>query len=108
MELTATMIAAAGGKPDPQYPLDGEDLTSVLSRKRDPFDRTFFWRTARQGAMRSGTWKYLRDAKGEFLFDLATDEREQADHKKSRPEVLVRLRDEFKRWESGVESYPKT
>jgi arylsulfatase A-like enzyme len=108
MDWTATMIAAAGGKPDPQYPLDGEDLKAVLSRKRDVFDRTFFWRTVRQGAMRSGNWKYLRDAKGEFLFDLATDEREQADHKKSRPEVLVRLRDEFKRWESGVESYPKT
>jgi arylsulfatase A-like enzyme len=106
MDWTATMIAAAGGKPDPQYPLDGEDLKAVLSRKRDVYDRTFFWRTVRQGAMRSGNWKYLRDTKGEFVFDLATDEREQADFKRSRPELLAKLRDEFKRWESGMQSYP--
>ena len=107
MDWTATMIAAAGAKPDPAYPLDGEDLTEVLKGKRAIFDRTFFWRTYKQGGMRSGNWKYLRESNTEFLFDLSTDEREQADHKATRSEVLAKLRDEFQRWESTVESYPK-
>ena len=107
MDWTATMIAVAGGKPDPKYPLDGEDLKAVLTGKRPVYDRTFFWRTARQGAMRSGQWKYLREGKNEFLFDLSTDEREQSDFTMSRPELLDRLRKEFAQWEMSVESYQR-
>ena len=70
MDWTATMIAAAGAKPDAKYPLDGEDLLRVLNSKRPLFDRTFFWRTKRQGATRSGKWKYIREGKNELLFDL--------------------------------------
>lgn len=106
MDWTATMIAAAGGKPDPKYPLDGEDITTALTGKRALFDRTFFWRTYRQGAMRSGNWKYIREGKKEALFDLSVDEREQADFKAAEPSVLQRLRAEFDRWESGVQAYP--
>ncbi|MBA3352315.1 MAG: sulfatase-like hydrolase/transferase [Blastocatellia bacterium] len=106
MDWTATMIAAAGNKPDPKYPLDGQDLTDVLKGRKPIHDRTFFWRTFRQGAMRSGKWKYLREEKNEFLFDLSVDEREQADFKGSHPEILERLRAEFTKWESEMQRYP--
>jgi arylsulfatase A-like enzyme len=108
MDWTATMIAAAGGNPDPKYPLDGEDLRAVVGGKRDLYDRTFFWRTRSQGAAREGKWKYIREGKNEFLFDLSVDEREQANYKNSEPRVLERLRGEFNRWESGVLAYPKS
>jgi arylsulfatase A-like enzyme len=107
MDWTATMIAAAGGKPASDYPLDGEDLRAVVSGKRDLYDRSFFWRTRSQGAVRSGKWKYIREGKNEFLFDLSVDEREQANYKDTEPQVLKRLRDEFNNWESGVLAYPK-
>ena len=106
MDWTATMIAAAGGKPDAKYPLDGEDITGVLGSKRAMFDRTFFWRTLRQGAMRSGKWKYIRDGNDEFLHDLSLDEREQANFRNSHPQILERLRAEFGKWESSVQPYP--
>ena len=106
MDWTATMIAAAGGKPDPNYQLDGEDITSVLAGQREPSDRTFFWRTKRQGAVRSGKWKYLREGKNEWLFDLSADEREQADFKDSEQPTLARLRREFDLWESTMQKYP--
>ena len=106
MDWTATMIAAAGGKPDAKYPLDGEDIADVLGSKRAMFDRTFFWRTLRQGAMRSGKWKYIREGKNEFLHDLSVDEREQANFKDSHPQILERLRAEFGKWESSVQHYP--
>ncbi|MEP7148849.1 MAG: sulfatase-like hydrolase/transferase [Acidobacteriota bacterium] len=106
MDWTATMIAAASAKPNAKYPLDGEDLSDVLRTKRAPFDRTFFWRTKRQGAMRSGKWKYIREGKNEFLYDLSVDESEQADFKTAQPAMLERLRGEFGKWESTVVSYP--
>ena len=106
MDWTATMIAAAGNKPDTKFPLDGEDLTEVLKSKRPLFDRTFFWRTHLQGGMRSGKWKYIREGKNENLHDLSVDEREQADFKVSQRSVLERLRGEFVRWESAMQKYP--
>ena len=106
MDWTATMIAAAGGRPDPKYPLDGLDVTDVLNGKRRLFDRTFFWRTYRQGGMRSGKWKYIRDEKKEFLFDLSVDEREQHDFAEAQPKILANLKVEFAEWESRMERYP--
>ena len=106
MDWTATMIAAAGARPDPKYPLDGEDVRQVLAGKRALFDRTFFWRTYKQGGMRSGNWKYIREEKNEFLFDLSVDEREQANLKASRPEILLRSRNEFDEWQKEMLSYP--
>ncbi len=106
MDWTATMIAAAGNKPDPNYPLDGEDLTGVLKGMKPIHDRTFFWRTYRQGGMRSGKWKYIREEKNELLFDLSVDEHEQANFNDSHPEILERLRAEFKKWESEMQRYP--
>ena len=106
MDWTATLIAAAGAKPDPKFPLDGDDMRTVLEGVKPVYDRTFFWRTYRQGAMRSGKWKYIREGKNELLFDLSVDEREQADFKNSEPAILQRLRDEFSKWESSVHAYP--
>lgn len=108
MDWTATMIAAAGAKPHNDYPLDGEDLKTVLNGKRALYDRIFFWRTRTKGAVRSGKWKYVREEKNEFLFDLSIDEREQANYKDNEPGIFERLRGEFSRWETGVLPYPKS
>ena len=107
MDWTATIVAAAGGKPDPAYSLDGRDITDVLGSKRPLFDRTFFWRTRRQGAVRSGKWKYLREGKTERLHDLSVDEREQANFAESEPVVLSALRSRFDSWQSEVVPYPQ-
>jgi len=106
MDWTATMIAAAGNKPDLNYPLDGQNIVEVLNGKQPLFERPFFWRTKRQGAMRHGKWKYVREGKNEFLFDLSVDEHEQADFKGSEQPTLVRLRNEFNEWEATVHPYP--
>ncbi|MCA1818178.1 MAG: sulfatase-like hydrolase/transferase [Acidobacteria bacterium] len=100
-------LAAAGARPHPDYPLDGEDLMPVLRGARQPFERTIFWGYAAQGAARAGRWKYLRlDEKTERLFDLATDETENADFSRSQPEVFDRLRAAHQRWESQMLKRP--
>jgi arylsulfatase A-like enzyme len=103
MDWTATILAAAGAHPNADYPLDGVDLLPVLRGTREPFERTLFWRNDVQAAVRSGRWKYLKDGeKGERLFDLQADEREQADSRNSRSEIFERLKAEYQKWESQV------
>jgi arylsulfatase A-like enzyme len=104
MDWTATILAAAGASAHADYPLDGQDLLPVLRGRREAFDRTLFWRNARQGATRSGRWKYLKDDgdKSEHLFDLLTDEREQADHAAARPDLFARLRGEYASWDAQM------
>ena len=58
--------------------------------------------------MRSGKWKYIREGKDEFLFDLSVDEREQADFKQTEARTLERLRAAFNKWESEMQRYPTT
>jgi arylsulfatase A-like enzyme len=106
MDWTATMIAAAGGKPDPKYPLDGEDQFAVLKGLPSKADRTFYWRIRAQGGMRSGRWKYVRLGTTEFLYDLSVDEHEQADYSEREPKIFAAMRERFKVWESEMLPYP--
>jgi arylsulfatase A-like enzyme len=107
MDWTATMIAAAGGKRDAKYPLDGEDLADHIRGSRAAFERRFFWRTKRQGASRQGKWKYIREGKNEFLYDLSVDEHEQADFAAAEPRLLSDMRTGFDQWVSAMQEYPK-
>ena len=106
MDWTATLLSIAGTKPDPKYPLDGEDMTATLAGRRPVYSRTFYWRTLRQGAMRSGNWKYIKEGKNDWLHDLSVDEREQGDFKEYNPAELRMMRRLFSDWEDGMLKYP--
>lgn len=98
MDWTATILATAGAKADPAYPLDGEDVMPLMTNQRAPYDRTLFWRTMRQGASRSGNWKYLNEEGGEHLFDLSSDPGEKADLKLKHADVFERLKSGYLAW----------
>jgi arylsulfatase A-like enzyme len=103
MDWTATILAAAGARPHLDYPLDGTDLLPVMRGERAAFERTLFWRNDVQAATREGRWKYLKvDDKTERLFDLLTDEREQADYSAAQPELFERLKSEYQKWEAQM------
>jgi len=102
MDWTATMLAAGNAKADSDYPLDGDDLIPVLRGAKPIYDRTLFWRTSIQDALLKGHWKYLKDGKDEYLFDLSVDEREQANYRELNPAMFAQLRDEFTKWNSTV------
>jgi arylsulfatase A-like enzyme len=103
MDWTATILAAAGARPHPDYPLDGTDLLPVMRGERAAFERRLFWRNDVQAAAREGRWKYLKvDDKTERLFDLLTDEREQADYSAAQPELFERLKSEYQKWEAQM------
>lgn len=103
MDWSATLLAAGGAAPAPDFPLDGEDLLPVLQGE-GPHERLFLWRyaAADQDAVRRGDWKYLRSGEDEYLFNLAEDVREQADLKDLEPEVLAQLKGEFADWNAAL------
>ena len=98
MDWTATILAATETKPADGHALDGINLLPLIRRSSAPEDRTFFWRISDQDAVRQGHWKYYRKGKQRYLFDLTTDEREQANFATRHPDVLQRLVVEFDRW----------
>jgi arylsulfatase A-like enzyme len=108
MDWTATILAAAATKPDPNYPLDGRDLLPICKGDGAPYERKLFWRHGRQNAVRDGKWKYLNDGTSEYLFNLSLDHREQADFEDQNPSVLRQLRVDFETWQEQVLPRPES
>lgn len=120
LDLTATLIEAAGTAPDPDWPLDGVSLLSWLAEGTDFPARDLFWRTSNQGALRRGAFKYLRDRRdravlgnwprrpGEFhlLYDVTVDGRERADIASGHPDVVDELRAAWERIAADLVPYP--
>lgn len=118
-DLTATILAVTGTQPDPNYPLDGQDLLPVILGDAPTFQRSLFWRykgistpvlppPILQGAVRVGNWKYVKFGDEEFLFDLETDEQEERDLKLEYVSVFGKLQAEYRQWEVELEPYPIT
>jgi arylsulfatase A-like enzyme len=102
MDWTATILAVAGATQDPAYPLDGEPLLPALRGERAVHERALFWRTRTSGAARIGQWKYLRDATGEHLFDLAVDPGEKAELKAKHADELARVKARYDQWAANM------
>jgi arylsulfatase A-like enzyme len=103
MDWVPTLLAAAGTRPDPAYPSDGEDLAPVLAGAA-PHPRKFYWRykAGSQRAIRDADWKYLRIAGNEFLFDVVQDPRERANLKDRYKGVFDRLKGDWEAWNATM------
>jgi len=105
MDWTATILAVTDTDPDPKFPLDGIDLLPMITGKRRPVARTFYWRISQrsqQKAMRDNYWKYLKDEKGEYLFDLFYDGSEKTDLKEREKEIFEALKKKYREWEKTM------
>lgn len=104
MDWLPTLVAAAGGSPDPAYPSDGENLLPILLGSEPVKSRTLFWRYKgnSQRAIRAGDWKYLKIADNEFLFNLKEDVRERANYAESNPDVFKQLKSRWDEWNTTM------
>jgi arylsulfatase A-like enzyme len=107
MDWVPTFLEAAGVSPDRNFPLDGKSLLQVI-QKQKTFKRDLYWKMLYrdQKALRSGDWKYLSVEGDEFLFNLASDERERANWAKRAPRRFDELRAKYRAWEESLPVYP--
>jgi arylsulfatase A-like enzyme len=104
MDWLPTLLAAAGGAPDPAYPSDGLNLLPILLGTQAVAERTLFWRykAHSQRAARSGDWKYLKIQENEFLFNVVQDTRERANLTERHPEAFSKLKTLWESWNSAM------
>ncbi len=106
MDLTASVLAAAGVAVPPAHVLDGTDLFPILTGRSPVVERTLFWRSiTRAGTMRAtrmGDLKLVTDANHSFLFDVRRDPGERDDLAKTRQADVRRLRELLDAWEREV------
>jgi arylsulfatase A-like enzyme len=105
MDWSATFLAVSETKANPRQPLDGINIIPYISGVKRPLPRTFYWRVSQrnqQKAIREGYWKYLKDEKGEYLFDLLYDPGEKKDQKLREPEIFESLMKKYSDWEKTV------
>ncbi|MGZ5287017.1 MAG: sulfatase-like hydrolase/transferase [Flavisolibacter sp.] len=103
MDWSATILDAAGVKV--LSDLDGVSLLSFFKKPSKTFDRNFFWRLnqrVKQMAHIEGQWKYVKDDKGEYLFNLEKDISEKEDLKEKHPDIFERLRKKMQDWDGKV------
>ncbi|MGW7068039.1 sulfatase family protein [Streptomyces sp. NPDC054855] len=106
-DWTATLLEIGGARPSPAYPLDGTSLAPYLLKGEELAERELFWRVRGERALRRGDWKYYRGKGGkDQLFDLAVDQREQADLAAREPRLLAELKAAWEKTDKGLLPYP--
>ena len=89
LDVLPTVVAAAGGKIDPAWKLDGVDLLPYLrdGNTARPHE-TMYWRFGDQWAIRHGDWKLVVSRGGSGkpeLYNLADDVGESRDLASAEP-----------------------
>ncbi len=102
LDILPTVVAAAGGKVDPAWKLDGVDLLPYLTGKNTsrPHE-TLYWRFGEQWAIRKGDWKLVAsraDDNKPRLINLAVDIGEANDLSAKHLEKVQELLTDWKAW----------
>jgi arylsulfatase A-like enzyme len=113
LDILPTAIAAAEGKIDPAWKLDGVNLLPYLTGDNagKPHE-TLYWRFGNQWAIRHGDWKLVvgnepgmpaSATKPPSLFNLASDISEGKDLAAAEPEKIKQLKSIYDQWNAEQE-----
>ena len=117
MDLTASIVAAAGVPPPSDDRPEGVDLIALL-QKGAIVERTLYWRIPTapgaagtppptQRALRRGDLKYVDDRGQYLLFDLRTDPGERHDLAQQHGDRIREFRAMVAKWEADVDAEAK-
>ena len=102
LDVLPTAIAAAGGKPETSWQLDGVDLMPYLTAAETGRPhQTLYWRFGPQWAIRDGDMKLVVSKGGSGrpeLYNLATDIGESKDLAAGQPEKVKELQAMWDKW----------
>jgi arylsulfatase A-like enzyme len=113
MDLSASILAAAGATVPADAKLEGINLWPLLAKGAKPVSRTLFWRVTTVGlnqkAVRDGDWKLLIEGTARvMLFDVSKDLGERNDVAASNTAVVRRLHQQLLAWEKDVDAEAKS
>ena len=113
MDLSASILAAAGATVPADAKLEGINLWPLLAKGAKPVSRTLFWRVSTNGlnqkAVREGDWKLLMEGGARLmLFDVSKDLGERNDVAAANTGVVRRLHQQLLAWEKDVDSEAKS
>ncbi|GIW95064.1 MAG: N-acetylgalactosamine-6-sulfatase [Pirellulaceae bacterium] len=102
LDIVPTCLAAAGVKIEPEWKLDGVDLTPYLTgQNRERPHQTLYWRFGNQWAIRHGDWKLVVANGGSGqpeLYNLAEDIAESQNLAERYPERVTELKRLYDAW----------
>ena len=104
LELFPTFAKLAGRQPPADTVYDGFDMLPVLAGKQKSQRTEMFWERRGDRAARVGRYKWVQSARGNGLFDLASDIGEKHDLSKEKPELLEKLKARFVHWKSEMQA----
>jgi arylsulfatase A-like enzyme len=107
MDLTASILAATRTPVPADARLEGIDLLPILEGRSPQVERSLFWRTQNQKAVRKGDWKLLAQGEALFLFNLRTDISERTDASAQRMDLVRAMRPLIDAWEADVDGERK-
>ena len=107
MDLTASILAAAGVTVPGDVTLEGMNLLPILQGRASMVDRTLYWRhtgTSPQRAVRRGDWKLLIDGGKPMLFNVRADPGERNDLAGQHQALARELAPLITAWEADVDA----
>jgi arylsulfatase A-like enzyme len=112
MDLTRSILVAAGAAVPADTKLEGVDLLPLLRAGAKPLSRTLYWRVTTNGlnqrAIRDGDWKLLLEGNVRvMLFDVSKDLGERDDVVAANTAVVRRLHQSLLAWEKDVDAEAK-
>ncbi len=102
-DLFPTLLAAAGGTPDPTWKVDGLNVLPAWLGKGHVPERTLFWEWRNEGsnqvaAMRGKNKLVIVNNGSAELFDVEADPAERRNIIAANGELATKLRAELKAW----------
>lgn len=107
MDVTMSILAATNTPVPPEARLEGMSLLPILAGQAPPVERTLFWRTNTQKAVRRGDWKLLVQGEASYLFNLRADVGEHNDLARDHVDLIRTLRPLIASWEADVDAERK-
>jgi arylsulfatase A-like enzyme len=102
-DLMPTLVAAAGGRVDPAWHVDGINLLPVWTGEAPPSDRTLFWEWRSEGssqlaALRNRMKVVVTGGGKPELYDVVNDPAERRDLSAQYPDVTAQLQTLLGAW----------
>ncbi|MFV1965885.1 MAG: sulfatase-like hydrolase/transferase [Pirellulaceae bacterium] len=102
LELFPTLLNLVGVDPPAGVELDGFDMMPMLADGQPSPRQEMFWKRRAKEAARVGHWKWIRNERGTYLFDLSKDLSEKKNLVDELPDKAAEMQHHFENWQQRM------